>query len=165
MPSFDVVSKLDWSEVSNAMNQAQKELVQRFDFKNTGAKIEKNESGLLITAMGEDRAKAAYEVLREKLIRRKVSLKHFKAKDPELTARGASKILVEATEGIASDKARVILKLIKDSKIKVQASIQEDTVRVSGKNRDDLQAIIALLRAEKDDEALNLDLQFSNFRD
>ncbi|MDX2052095.1 MAG: YajQ family cyclic di-GMP-binding protein [Polyangiaceae bacterium] len=165
MPSFDVVSKLDWAEVMNAMNQAQKELIQRFDFKNTGAKIEKLDASLVITAMGEDRAKAAYEVLREKLIRRKVSLKHFEAKDPVFTSKGGSKIVVEATEGIASEKAKVIIRLIKDSKLKVQASIQEDTVRISGKNRDDLQAAIALLRAQKDDEALNLDLQFLNFRD
>lgn len=164
MPSFDVVSKLDWAEVGNAMNQAQKELSQRFDFKNTGAKIEKNDTILVVTAMGEDRAKAALEVLREKLIRRKVSLKHFEAKDPELTSRGGSKIQVPATEGIAADKAKIIIKLIKDSKLRVQASIQEDTVRISGKNRDDLQAAIALLRGQSDDE-INLNLQFINFRD
>lgn len=164
MPSFDVVSKLDWAEVSNALNQAQKELAQRFDFKNTGAKIEKIDQALVVTAMGEDRAKAAHEVLKEKLIRRKVSLKHFEAKDPELTSRGGSKIVVAATEGIEAEKAKIIIKLIKESKLKVQASIQQDTVRISGKNRDDLQAAIALLKRHSDEE-INLDLQFTNFRD
>jgi uncharacterized protein YajQ (UPF0234 family) len=163
MPSFDVVSKLDWAEVTNAMSQAQKELSQRFDFKGTDAEVERNEDGIAVRASEEDRVRAAIVVLQEKLIRRKVSLKHFEVpKKAEKGPKGSSRMLIKVQEGIETDKAREIVKLIKDSKLKVQAAIQEQTVRISGKKRDDLQAAMQVLRGA---EALNLDLQFTNFRD
>ena len=100
MPSFDVVSKLEWSEVTNAMDQARREIGQRFDFKGTDATIERQTDGLLITASTEDRVRAAFEVLREKLARRKVSLKHFEAQEPTPGPRSNSKMLVKISEGI-----------------------------------------------------------------
>ncbi|HEX2732327.1 MAG TPA: YajQ family cyclic di-GMP-binding protein [Polyangiaceae bacterium] len=161
MPSFDVVSKLEWSEVNNALNQAERELTQRFDFKGTGAQIEKTDAGFVISANADDRLKAAYDVLQEKLVRRKVSLKHFKAQDPGPGPKASRKMLVEVKEGIDKDQARLIVKHVKDSKIKVQAAIQEDTVRISGKKRDDLQVMIADLKAQD----FGLELQFVNFRE
>lgn len=144
------------------MNQTQKELSQRFDFKGTEAEVERNEAGVVVRASADDRVRAAITVLQEKLIRRKVSLKHLEVGKPEKGPKGSSRIQIKVHEGIDTDKAREIVKLIKDSKLKVQASIQELTVRVSGKKRDDLQAAIQLLRSA---ESLNLDLQFTNFRD
>lgn len=161
MPSFDVVSKLQWDEVKNAINQATREIGTRFDFKGTGASLEHTDKGIAFEASTDDRVKAAYEVLQEKLIRRKVSLKHFEAGDIGKGPRGTAKMLVSVTEGISTEKAKEIIKLLKNSKLKVQASIQEDTVRVTGKKRDDLQAAIAeLKRAE-----LGVELQFVNFRE
>ncbi len=161
MPSFDVVSKLDWSELDNALNQAQRELAQRFDFKGTDARIEKSDATLTIVANAEDRVKAAYEVLKEKLVRRKVSLKHFDAGKPLPGPRGNSKMSVSIREGIDADRARAIIKRIKDAKLKVQAAIQQDTVRITGKKRDDLQAVIADLKAQD----FGIELQYVNFRD
>jgi uncharacterized protein YajQ (UPF0234 family) len=163
MPSFDVVSKVDWSEFGNALLQAQREVGTRFDFRDTATSIEKNEAGVLIESSTEDRAKAALVVLEEKLIRRKVSLKHLdKKKKPERGPKGSTRLTVLVKEGLEPEKAREIVKLVKDSKIRVQASIHEDSVRVTGKKRDELQAVIQLLRAA---EELDLDLQFINFRD
>jgi uncharacterized protein YajQ (UPF0234 family) len=162
MPSFDVVSKVEWSEVQNALLQAQKEVGQRFDFKGTETSLEKTELGLLVESAAEDRAKAALEVLKEKLIRRKVSLKYLDVQEPTKGPKGSTKILIKVKEGIESDKARAIVKLVKDSKIKVQAAIQEQAVRVSGKKKDDLQSAIKLLKSATD---LEIELQFVNFRD
>jgi len=163
MPSFDVVSKVDWSEFGNALLQAQREVGTRFDFRGTETSIEKTETGVLIESATEDRAKAALVVLEEKLIRRKVSLKHLdKEKKPERGPKGSTRLTVLVKEGLESEKAREIVKLVKDSKIKVQAAIHEDSVRVTGKKRDELQTVIQLLRAA---ESLDLDLQFINFRD
>jgi len=162
MPSFDVVSKVDWSEFANALNQAQREIAQRFDFKDTETSIEKNEAGFMIASVTEDRARAALTVLEEKLIRRKVSLKHLEGKKSERAPKGTARLPVLINEGIEAEKARKIVKLVKDSKLKAQAAIQEDAVRVSAKKRDDLQAVIQLLKAATD---LELDLQFINFRE
>lgn len=161
MPSFDVASKLDWAEVKNALNQAQKEVSQRFDFKNTGAQIEQTDAGFMITANSDDRVNAAYEVLKEKLIKRKVSLKHFSADKPVPGPRSNFKLPVASQEGIDADKAKTIIKHLKASGLKVQATIQQDTLRVTGKKRDDLQTAIAALKAEDFD----VELQFTNFRD
>ncbi len=160
MPSFDVVSKLEWSEVQNALNQAQKELTQRYDFKGTGANIEKSENSFIIVANADDRARAAFEILQDKLVRRGVSLKHFKAGSPGPGPKGNRKLVISVQEGIDKEKAKVIIKHIKDSKLKVQVAIAEDTVRVTGKKRDDLQAVIANLKAQDFD----VSLQFVNFR-
>jgi cyclic-di-GMP-binding protein len=162
MPSFDVVSKVDWAEFGNALLQAQKEIGQRFDFRNTETSLEKNEEGIVILANAVDRAKAAIVVLEEKLVKRKVSLKHLDRQEPGKGPKGTVRILVKLKEGIETEKAKQIVKIVKDSKIKVQAGIHEDTVRVSGKKRDDLQEAMRLLRSA---ESLELDLQFTNFRD
>ncbi len=161
MPSFDVVSKVDWSEVKNAIDQAQRELVQRFDFKGTGAAIEQAESVITLKANADDRTRAAYDVLQQKLIRRKVSLKHLDAKDREKAPGGTSKMVINVKEGIEKDKARELVKMVKESKLKVQASIVEDSLRISGKKRDDLQDVIAMLKGKD----LDIELQFVNFRD
>jgi uncharacterized protein YajQ (UPF0234 family) len=116
----------------------------------------------VVRAGSEERARAALDVFQQKLVRRKVSLKHLNTKDPEPGPKGSSRITVEIKEGIEQDKARQIVKLIKDRKLKVQASIQEQSVRVSGKKKDDLQEVIQMLRLA---EELDLDLQFINFRE
>ena len=162
MPSFDVVSKLDWAEFGNALLQAQKEIGQRFDFRNTETSLEKNEEGVVILANAVDRCKAALVVFEEKLIKRKVSLKHLDRQDPGRGPRGTTRLLVKLKEGIETEKAKLIVKIIKDSKLKVQAGIHEDSVRVTGKKRDDLQEAMRVLRAA---DTLELDLQFTNFRD
>jgi len=161
MPSFDVVSKLPWDEVANALNQAKKEISQRFDFKASAATLEQTEKGIAFEASTDDRVKAAYEVLQEKLARRKVSLKHFEAGDITPGPRGTAKMLVSVTEGISTEKAKEIIKLIKAQKLKVQGAIQEDTVRITGKKRDDLQGAIAELKKAD----LGVELQFINFRE
>jgi uncharacterized protein YajQ (UPF0234 family) len=161
MPSFDIVSKVQWNEVDNALNQAQKELAQRYDFKDTGTEIEKNDAGLNIRSSSEDRANAALDVLQEKLIKRKVSLKFFDVEDPKPTPKGGASILVKVKEGIEAEHARKIVAGIKDAKLKVQASMQEQQVRVTGKNRDDLQKAIQLVRSLD----LEIELSFINFRD
>jgi cyclic-di-GMP-binding protein len=162
VPSFDVVSKVEWAEVMNALGQAQREVGQRFDFRGTATSIERTEDGLVVRADTEDRALAAIGVLEEKLVRRKVSLKHLDKQKPEVGPKGTSRILVKVKEGIEVEKARQIVKLVKDSNLKLQASIQEQAVRISGKKKDELQTMIQRLRARED---LDLDLQFINFRD
>jgi hypothetical protein len=162
MPSFDVVSKVDWAEFGNALLQAQKEIGQRFDFRNTETSLEKNEEGIVILANAVDRCKAALVVLEEKLVKRKVSLKHLDKQDPSKGPRGTMRLLVKLKEGIETEKAKQIVKIVKEAKLKVQASIHEDSVRVNGKKRDDLQEAMRLLRSA---ENLELDLQFTNFRD
>ena len=161
MPSFDVVSELDWAEVTNALNQAQKELSQRFDFRGTDATVERTDAGIVVRASSDDRAKAAQEVLQEKLIRRKVSLKHFDVQKPEPGPKGSAKILVKVTEGIEKDKAKELVQIVKDSKLKVQAAIHEQSLRISGKKKDDLQEAMRFLRSAD----VGVELQFKNFRD
>ena len=161
MPSFDIVSKVPWNEVDNALNQAQKELAQRFDFKDTGTEVEKTAEGLVVRSSSEDRAKAALVVLQEKLIKRKVSLKFLDVEKPTATSKGGSRILAKVKEGIEGEPARKIVTAIKESKLKVQASIQDAQVRVTGKNKDDLQKAMALVRGMD----LPLELSFVNFRD
>lgn len=161
MPSFDIVSKVLEHEVDNALGQAQKEIAQRYDFKDTGTEVEKTAEGINVRSSSEDRARAALGVLQEKLIKRKVSLKFLDVGEPQPTGKGGAKILVKVKEGIEAEPARKIVGAIKDAKLKVQASIQEAQVRVSGKNKDDLQKTIALVRGMD----LGIELQFVNFRD
>lgn len=161
MPSFDVVSKVEWSEVKNALNQAEKEVAQRFDFKGTDAGLEHSDKTITVRANSDERARAVWDVIVEKLIRRKVSLKHFEVGDPQKTSKGHAKIAITVKEGIEKEPASAIIKLIKDKKLKVQAAIQQDTVRVTGKKRDDLQEVIALLKSNE----LEIELQYVNFRD
>ena len=160
MPSFDIVSKVQMNEVDNALLQAQKELGQRFDFKDTETSVEKVAEELVIKSSSEDRCKAAWKVLEDKLVKRKVSLKNVEAGEVEPAGKGA-RMNIKIKQGIEVEQAKDIVRRIKDSKLKVQASIQDQQVRVSGKNKDDLQSVIALCRAA----GLPIDLQFINFRD
>lgn len=161
MASFDIVSKVQWNEVDNAIHQAQKELAQRYDFKDTGTELEKNDAGINIRSSSEDRAKAALDVFQEKVIKRKVSLRFFDVEDPRPTPKGGAQILVKVKEGIESDPARKIVGGIKEAKLKVTAAIQDAQVRVTGKNKDDLQKAIQLVRGLD----LGIELSFVNFRD
>jgi uncharacterized protein YajQ (UPF0234 family) len=160
-PSFDVVSKIDRQEVDNALNQAAKELAQRFDFRGVNATVEwSGELGITIKADTEERAKAALDVFQEKLVKRSISMKAFDAGDPH----SSGKIYVitgTMREGIDQDHARKIAKLIRDEGPKgVQAAIQGDQLRVSGKKRDALQEVQALLK----NADLDVPLQFTNYR-
>jgi cyclic-di-GMP-binding protein len=160
--TFDIVSKLDLAEVSNAIQQAMKEIVQRYDLKNSKSDIELNEkdSKIILSSQDEYKVKAVADVLEQKLVKRKVSLKGL-SYGPLIPAAGSSvRQEVALQQGIPIEKAREIVKIIKDSKKKVQASIQGDLVRVSGKDRDSLQEIIALLRGHD----LGIDMQFTNYR-
>ncbi|WP_037360144.1 YajQ family cyclic di-GMP-binding protein [Amycolatopsis orientalis] len=160
-PSFDVVSKVDRQEVDNALNQASKELGTRFDFRGTGTGISwSGEEAITIESETEERALAAVEVFKEKLIKRNISLKAFEAGEPAVSGK-IYKISGKILQGIASDKAKQIAKFIRDEGPKgVQAQIQGDQLRVSGKKKDQLQEVISLLKG-KDFE---IALQFTNYR-
>jgi len=161
MPSFDIVSKVDPQEVDNALNQTRKEVGQRYDFK--GSKTEIRDEGNEIHIVSDDdfKVKAVVDVLQSKLVRRGISLKALVYGNIEPAAGGLAKQTITVQQGIDTDKAKHIVKLIKDAKLKVQAQIQADQVRVSGKKRDDLQSAIQLLKGQD----LDLPLQFTNFRD
>ncbi len=161
MPSFDVVSKLDHHEMDNAVDQARRETTQRYDFKGTETSIEKTEEGIVIRSNSEGRVDAARDVLESKAVKRKVSLKALDAQKPQPAGGQMWRQLIKLKEGVEKEKAKEIVKAIKDAKMKVQASIQGDLVRVNGKKRDDLQEAINLLK-EKD---FDLPLQYINFRD
>ena len=161
MASFDIVSKVTWHEVENALQQAEKEVATRFDFRDTGTEIERKDAEITVRSSTEDRAKAAVTVLQEKLAKRKVSPKFFEVGKPEATSKGGAKIVVKVKEGIETEKARLIVTAVKESKMKVQAAIQGDQLRVTGKNRDDLQAAIKLLR----DQDFGIEISFNNFRE
>jgi len=162
MPSFDVVSEVDRQELRNAVDQAQRELATRFDFKGTDSTIEQAELVLTLRSASEDRLRAVRQVLEERLVKRGVSLKGVDYGKIEAAASDTVRQVVTVTVGISSDKAREINKLIKDSGLKgVQSQTQGDQVRVTGKKRDDLQGVIAKLKAAD----LGVPLQFSNFRD
>lgn len=160
MPSFDVVSKLDHHEVDNAVDQAQREIATRFDFKDTGTEIEKNQDGIALRSTTEGRLEGALKVLEDKMVKRKVSLKSLDPQKPQQSGQ-TWRQLVKLKEGVDTDRAKQIVKTIKDRKMKVQAAIQGDLVRVTGKKRDDLQEAIALLKGED----FGLPLQFVNFRE
>jgi uncharacterized protein YajQ (UPF0234 family) len=161
MPSFDVVSKLAMHEVDNAVQQAQKEVGTRFDFRGTGVSIEHEEDGIVLRANSESRVAAAYVVLQEKLAKRKVSLKALDPQKVEPAASSTYRQVIKLTQGIDKEKAKDVVKYLKDTKLKVQASIQGDSVRVTGKKRDDLQEGIAALRQHD----FGIELQYENFRD
>ncbi|MCX5041673.1 YajQ family cyclic di-GMP-binding protein [Aldersonia sp. NBC_00410] len=159
--SFDVVSKVDRQEVDNALNQAAKELTQRYDFRGTGAGIDwSGEEAIVITADSEERVKAAVDVFKEKLIRRDISLKAFDAGEPAASGK-VFKVTGTLVQGITSENAKKISKKIRDDGPKgVKAQIQGEELRVSSKKRDDLQAVIALLK----NEDFGIALQFVNYR-
>jgi len=158
--SFDVVSKVDRMELDNALNQASREVATRFDFKGTGVKIEQSGEQILVEAETEERAKAALEVLKEKMVKRGVSLKHLEIKDPEQSGK-VFKIFAPIKEGITQENAKKITKLLKEEGPKsVKAQIHGDAVRVSSKSKDDLQDAIALIKGAK----LDFAVQFNNYR-
>lgn len=161
MPSFDVVSEVDRQEVDNAVNQTRKEVAQRYDLKNANTEIELEEDEIRIVSNDEYTVKVVVDVLQSRFVRRGISLKALSYADIEPAGGGRAKQKITVQQGIQTEKAKEIVKLIKDSKVRVQAQIQSDQVRVSGKKRDDLQEVIQLLKQHDFD----LPLQFSNFRD
>lgn len=160
MPSFDVVSEVDMHEVSNAVDQANREVSTRFDFKGADASYERKEAEITMEAGSEFQLQQMLDILQSKLNRRGVDLACLEIKEPQLSGKRMHQVVV-LQQGVNSDLARKIVKLIKDAKLKVQAAIQGDKVRVTGKKRNDLQEVIALLKQAK----LELPLQYNNFRD
>ncbi len=162
MPSFDIVSQINLQEVDNAINQARKEVAQRYDFKDSNTVIDwDKKEKISIESTDEFKVRAVDEVLREKMARRQVPLKALSAEKIQPGPGGRSKQEIKLKQGIDTDHAREIVKLVKDSKLKVQAQIMGDQVRVSGKKRDDLQAAIQAIKTREFD----IPLQFVNFRD
>ncbi len=160
MPSFDIVSKVDLQEVDNAVNQAIKEITQRFDFKGTVNELELEKDALKILAADEYKLEAIKDILIGKLVRRGLSPKCFDYGKVEPASAGAVRVRVAIAQGISKEKGKEIIKLIKDTKLKVQAQIMEDQVRVTGKKIDDLQEVMQLLKAQD----LGIELQFENMR-
>jgi cyclic-di-GMP-binding protein len=160
MPSFDAVSELNVHEVANAIDQANRELSQRFDFKDTGARFELNELTVTLHAQVDFQLKQMLEIVKLRLAKRGVDLKCLEVKEPRTTLSTAQQEVV-LRRGIDPEIGKQIARLIKDSKLKVQTTLQGEKVRISGKQRDDLQAAITLLRGAK----LEVPLQFNNFRD
>ena len=161
MPSFDVVSQVDRQEVDNAVNQTRKEVGQRYDFKDTKTEITWEEDRIQIISDDDFKVRAVVDILQSKLVRRGISLKALVYGKIEPAVGGRAKQTITVQQGIAIEKARQIVKTAKDSKLKVQSQIQGDQVRISGKKRDDLQAVIQLLKAQD----LDLPLQFINYRE
>jgi uncharacterized protein YajQ (UPF0234 family) len=160
MPSFDIVSKVDLQEVDNAVNQAVKEIAQRYDFKGSKSQVTMENETIKVLADDDFRLKAIVDILQSKMIKRGVSLKALQYGKAESASGGMVRQIITIQQGISKEKGKELNGIIKESKLKVQSQIQEDQVRVTGKNIDDLQEIIKLLK-EKD---LGVELQFVNFR-
>ena len=158
--SFDIASEVDYAEVTNAINQTVKEVGQRFDFKGSKATVELEDKNLVLSAEDDTRLRNMNDILQTKLVKRNVPLKALSYEKVEPAAGGTVRQLVKIQQGIPTDKAKEVVKFIKDEKFKVQASIQGETVRISGKDRDTLQEVIAALK-KKD---FGIDMQFNNFR-
>lgn len=158
--SFDIVSQVERGEVVNALNQTSKEINQRFDFKGSIAKVELEEDVLILHADDETRLRNMNDILQQKLVRRGVPLKALEYGIIEAAAGGTIRQRVKIQQGISTEKAREIVKFIKDTKTKAQASIQGDTVRITGRDRDELQDIIATLKSKD----FGIDMQFTNYR-
>jgi cyclic-di-GMP-binding protein len=161
MPSFDVVCRVDLQEVDNAVNQTLRDVANRFDFKGVATTLRRDEHVLHVQSADDFKVRAVGEILREKLAKRAVPAKAMTFGEIEPAAGGTAKQTVSLQQGIPVERAREMVKLIKSSKLKVQAAIQGDQLRVSGKKRDDLQAVMKLLR----DADYDLAMQFVNFRD
>jgi cyclic-di-GMP-binding protein len=159
-PTFDIVSEVNLPEVANAVAQAQKETAQRYDLKGTAAGIEQKDKELTLTANDDFGLKAVTDILQTKLAKRGVSLKALDYGTIEPASKGTVRQVVTIRQGIESEKAREIVKAVKDSKLKVQVAIQGEQLRVSGKKKDDLQDVIALVRGTD----FGIPLQFTNFR-
>ena len=160
MPSFDVVSDFDAHEASNAIDQSNREVTTRFDFKGTGSKYELDGQVISLTSQSDFQLKQMLDILRQKLAKRGIDIACLDEKEPEFSGSEARQQVI-LRKGIDSDLARKLVKLVKGNKLKVQAAIQGDQLRISGKKRDDLQAVITLLK----NADVELPLQYENFRD
>ncbi len=160
MPSFDIVSEIDQHEITNAVDQANREVGQRFDFKGTNAKFELKEAVVTLSAPADFQLKQMLEILKLKLAKREIDVACLKIDEPVTTGQTAKQV-VTLRQGVDTELGKKLQRLVKDSKLKVQAAIQDKQVRVTGKNRDDLQEAIALVRKG----GFELPLQFTNFRD
>ncbi|MDP4127402.1 MAG: YajQ family cyclic di-GMP-binding protein [Bacillota bacterium] len=158
--SFDIVSKVDMPEVTNAVQQAQKELVQRFDFKNSKSSIKLEEDKIVLISDDDFKLTNVVDILESKLVKRGISLRALEYGKSQAAAGDTVRQEVKLVQGIVQEKSKLINKVLKESKLKVSSSIQGDEIRVTGKNKDDLQAAIALLRKED----FGIELQFINFR-
>ncbi len=159
-PSFDIVSKVDRQEVDNALNQTAKEAATRYDFKGTGAEIAWSGESIVLKAGAEERCKALLEVFKEKLVKRQISLKTLDAGEPQASGK-EFRLTATVNEGISTENAKKVAKIIRDEGPKgVKPAIQDDQLRVTAKKKDDLQAVIALLKAQE----LDFALQFTNYR-
>jgi uncharacterized protein YajQ (UPF0234 family) len=161
MPSFDIVSKVDMQEVDNAVNQAIKEIAQRYDFKGSKCQITPEKDSVKILADDDYKLKAVVDVLQSKFMKRNISIKALQYGKVEQASGGMVRQIITGQQGISKEKAKDITNAIKESKLKVQAQIQDDQVRVIGKNRDDLQDAIQLLKGKD----LDVEMQFTNFRE
>jgi hypothetical protein len=160
MPSFDVVSEVDMMEVKNALEQANKELANRFDFRDAKAEIKLEKESINLSAIDQFKITALEEIVLGKLARRNVSLKNIDRKDADISPLGHARKELKLKQGLETDIAKTVVAAIKDTKLKVTTQIQDKQVRVTGKNRDDLQAVIAALRAKEFPVSLN----YTNFR-
>lgn len=160
MPSFDIVSKVEQHEITNVVDQATREITNRFDFKGVKASFELNNNEITLKAPSDFQVQQMLDILRGKMVKRNVDTRSLEIKDPDINLSEARQLII-VRQGIESDIAKKIIKFIKNSGTKVQPAIQGDQVRVTGKKRDDLQEIIALLK----NESFGLPLQFENFRD
>lgn len=160
MPSFDITSEVDMHEASNAVDQANREVINRFDFKGTDAKFELVEDKITLSAQNAFQLQQMLSIIEIKLVKRKIDIKCLKINDPQESLHEAKQI-INIQQGIDQELAKQITKLIKNSKLKVQAAIQGEQIRVTGKKRDDLQDAIAVLREQN----LAIPLQYDNFRD
>jgi len=158
--SFDIVSKTDYAEVTNALNQTSKEISQRFDFKGSKAAVELSDKDLILTAEDETKLRNMNDILQSKLLKRGVSIKALDYQKIEPAAGGTVRQSVKIQQGIPTDKAKEVVKFIKDGKYKVQASIQGESVRVTSKDRDTLQEVIAALKGKD----FGIDMTFDNYR-
>ena len=158
--SFDIVSKTDYAEVTNAINQTTKEVSQRFDFKGSKANVELQGQDLILSAEDETKLRNMNDILQGKLVKRGISLKALDYQKIEPAAGGTVRQEVKIQQGIPIEKAKEVVKFIKDAKLKVQASIQGETVRISGKDRDTLQEVIAVLKGKD----FGIDMTFDNYR-
>jgi uncharacterized protein YajQ (UPF0234 family) len=161
MPSFDIVSQVSSMELENALNQAKKELASRFDFRGVKAEIVFEKDEITLTAQDAFKLKALEEIVIGKLAKRQISLKNIERKEPEISSVGHGRQIIKIKQGLESSVAKQVASFVRDTKLKVTTQIQGDEVRVSGKNRDDLQEVIAAVRGHE----FPADLQFINFRD
>jgi len=165
MPSFDVSSEIDWQELDNAVNQAGKEVSQRYDFKGVKTEItlDKKEKTVTLWVSEEEKLDAVKDIFQSKCIKRGLSLMSFEYKELETAFGGSVRQKIIVMAGISKEKAKEIIAALKDSKLKVNSQIQDEKIRVTGKNRDDLQSAIALLRSKQ--EEIKVPMQYDNFRD